>query len=214
MAARVKLLPPAALLAALDRRLRCCADGPRDLPARHQTLRPRCRGSYELLNHDARHCFGGWACLSAAGRLTAGCRANCGERARAAAHQPELARNSQFIAALVEHSLVLPRPPVGCAAALQHARNDPRVCARADWRSAARRSAVQQAHAAYFLALARASRSAELHGPHQVTLARPAGGRSTPIYGRRSSGCYRTGDLEQALRLAGALWLVLACARL
>jgi predicted ATPase len=49
-AARVKLFPPQALLARLDRGLHLLAGGARDLPERQQTLRDTVAWSYDLLN--------------------------------------------------------------------------------------------------------------------------------------------------------------------
>jgi len=49
-AARGKLFPPRALLARLDRRLGLLTGGPRDLPARQQTLRNTIGWSYDLLD--------------------------------------------------------------------------------------------------------------------------------------------------------------------
>jgi len=49
-AARIKLLPPAAMLARLQCRLELLTGGSRDLPERHQTLRATLGWSYELLN--------------------------------------------------------------------------------------------------------------------------------------------------------------------
>ncbi|WP_181243359.1 DUF4062 domain-containing protein [Glaciihabitans tibetensis] len=49
-AARVRLLPPAAMLARLNRRLPLLEGGPRDLPVRQQTLRRTIEWSTQLLN--------------------------------------------------------------------------------------------------------------------------------------------------------------------
>lgn len=49
-AARVKVFPPKALLARLDRRLHLLSNGPRDLPARQQTLAGAIAWSYDLLD--------------------------------------------------------------------------------------------------------------------------------------------------------------------
>jgi predicted ATPase len=51
-AARIKLLPPQALLARLDDRLKLLTGGARDLPARQQTLRNTLEWSYSLLNEQ------------------------------------------------------------------------------------------------------------------------------------------------------------------
>ena len=51
-AARVKLLPPQAILSRLDDRLKLLTGGARDLPSRHQTLRNTLEWSYSLLNEE------------------------------------------------------------------------------------------------------------------------------------------------------------------
>ncbi|MFL5731689.1 MAG: ATP-binding protein [Chloroflexia bacterium] len=57
VAARARLLPPDALLARLDNRLALLRNGPRDLPARHQTLRDAMAWSYDLLDAEERSLF-------------------------------------------------------------------------------------------------------------------------------------------------------------
>src|SRR6266566_1269468 len=56
-AARIKLLPPPALLARLGQRLEVLTSGGRDAPARQQTLRKTIDWSYHLLDTDERRLF-------------------------------------------------------------------------------------------------------------------------------------------------------------
>ncbi len=56
-AARIKLLPPQALLKRLERRLQVLTGGASDLPVRHQTLRNTLQWSYDLLNSDEQRLF-------------------------------------------------------------------------------------------------------------------------------------------------------------
>src|SRR5262249_9737113 len=56
-AARIKLFPPEALLARLGNRLQVLTGGPRDLPARQQTLRNTIDWSYNLLDEDEQTLF-------------------------------------------------------------------------------------------------------------------------------------------------------------
>ncbi len=77
-AARVRLLPPQALLSRLSQRLHLLIGGPRTLPARQQTLRKTIQWSYDLLSPEEQAlfrrltvCAGGWA-LEAAEALSQG----------------------------------------------------------------------------------------------------------------------------------------------
>lgn len=56
-AARVKLLPPRAMLARLEHRLEFLTGGARDLPTRQQTLRNAIAWSYDLLNESEQKFF-------------------------------------------------------------------------------------------------------------------------------------------------------------
>src|SRR5690554_5772834 len=56
-AARIRFLSPTALLARLDRRLAVLTGGPRDLPARQQTLRATIAWSHDLLEELVRIVF-------------------------------------------------------------------------------------------------------------------------------------------------------------
>ena len=56
-AARIRLLPPAALLERLERRLTLLTGGPQDAPARQRTLRDEITWSYDLLSADEQDLF-------------------------------------------------------------------------------------------------------------------------------------------------------------
>jgi predicted ATPase/DNA-binding CsgD family transcriptional regulator len=65
-AARIKLLPPQALLGRLGHRLDVLTSGPQDLPARQQTLRNTLQWSYDLLTVEEQRLFS-WLSIFAGG---------------------------------------------------------------------------------------------------------------------------------------------------
>ncbi len=70
-AARVRLLPPAALLRRLGRQLQLLADGPRDLPERQRAIRATIDWSYQLLDDGERRLFAELAVFEGGGTLEA-----------------------------------------------------------------------------------------------------------------------------------------------
>jgi predicted ATPase/class 3 adenylate cyclase len=70
-AARVKILPPQALLARLGQRLELLRGGPRDRPERHQTLRATLDWSYGLLDEEQQRLFARLAVFAGGFRLDA-----------------------------------------------------------------------------------------------------------------------------------------------
>jgi predicted ATPase len=70
-AARVKLLPPQALLARLGQRLELLRGGPRDRPERQQTLRATLDWSFELLDEEQKRLFARLAVFAGGFRLEA-----------------------------------------------------------------------------------------------------------------------------------------------
>ena len=152
-AARVRVLSPAELLDRLDRRLSVLVGGPRDLPARQQTIRRTIEWSTQLLESDQRRLlarlgvFEGGFTLEAAEFVGAAGSAG-GEDETGPVVDVDVLEN---LAALVDSSLVG-----------QHDSDDrPRFSMQAIVREYAREQlaqsgeqpAVRDAHARYFLAL-------------------------------------------------------------
>lgn len=96
-AARVRVMPPPALLERLDRRLDVLVGGPRDAPAHQRALRDTIRWSYDLLDEAEQHLFERLGIFAGSFSLDAA-QAVCG-----ASPTGDLL---DALAALVEHSLL------------------------------------------------------------------------------------------------------------
>lgn len=100
-AARTRLFAPRALLARLERRLDLLREGPRDRPARHQTLRSAIAWSYDLLSPGEQELFR---------RLSVfvhGCTLEAAEEITAALGD-DPSSVIDCLSALVDHSLLRP----------------------------------------------------------------------------------------------------------
>ena len=102
-AARIKVLPPRALLARLDRRLELLSGGSRDMPARHRTLRQAIGWSYDLLDAGEQAVFRRLAVFAG------GCSLEAAEAVCAAAGDPRLS-GLDGVSALVDKSLLRQDP--------------------------------------------------------------------------------------------------------
>jgi predicted ATPase len=163
-AARVKVLPPRALLARLERRLPLLTGGPRDAPARLRTMRDAVGWSYDLLDADEQRVFRQLAVFVGGFTLDA---------AIDIAGDGPLPEEAvvEGISLLVDQSLLLP------AATDDAANCDPgeprfgmletvREFALEELARSGEENAVRRAHAAYFRALAERAEP-ELRGASQ-----------------------------------------------
>jgi predicted ATPase/ATP/maltotriose-dependent transcriptional regulator MalT len=159
-AARVRLLPPAALLARLDRRLDVLSGGGHDLPERQRTLRATLAWSYELLSARERRLFR---------RLSVFVGGFTLEAAKAVSKlsdetEVEAVSTLDAVASLLDKSFLQQGKQEG---------KEPRLLMLETIReygveallASGEMEAVRQAHAAYFLHLAETAEPA-LEGPH------------------------------------------------
>jgi predicted ATPase len=164
-AARVRLLPPQALLARLDDRMGLLTGGPRDLPERQRTLRNTLAWSFDLLSPAEQALYARLGVFAGTFDLPA-VEAVAGDAAAAAPADPgQPGQVIDTLGALVDASLVQPQTRSGEPRfrLLETIREYALECLGdgRDWREA------HDAHAAYFLALAEPA-TAELEDPGQL----------------------------------------------
>ena len=209
-AARVKLLPPEALLARLGSRLTVLTGGPRDLPARQQTLRATIAWSYDLLAPAEQTLF------ARLGAFAGGCTVEAAEAVGGAAGAPP-GDVLDGLASLADRSLLQRQeaPPDE-----EPVPGGPRLVLLETVREYAlerltasgEEAEVRRRHAAFYLALAEASH-AELEGLLDKAwlerLEREHDNlRAALDWSERGDGAPSgvPGAREMGPRLAGALW--------
>lgn len=194
-AARTRVFEPDGLVARLRQRLDVLGSGGRDLPSRQRTLREAIAWSDSLLSSDERGLFrrlsafvGGWD-LEAAEVV-------CGDEA---AGTPVV----ELLTSLVDKSLVRREGRTGSGARFAMLEVI-REYAHGQLVASGELSSVRQRHIAHYLSLAETAEP-ELWGPNQIAWLDRL---ETEHDNLRAAlrGSLEFGDIETALRLAGALW--------
>ena len=159
-AARIKLLPPQALLARLTPRLTVLTSGARDVPERQQTLRNTIAWSYQLLDAEVQRLFRRLSVFAG------GCTLQAIE-AIGAALDDEAGRVFEGVASLLDQSLLRQTEQEGEESRLVMLETI-REFGLEVLAESGEMEPIQQAHAAYYLSLAEEAEP-ELRGTQQVT---------------------------------------------
>ena len=203
-AARIKLLPPQALLPRLGQKLMILASVARDVPERQQTLRNTIQWSYDLLDTQEQRLFRRLSIFFGGCTLEA-IEAVC----TALGGKAEAVLVLEDVASLPDKSLLQQTELEG---------SEPRLVMLETIREygvecladSGEREASQQAHAHYYLALAKQAEP-ELDGPQQVTwlgsLEREHENLRAALqwFIEQGESSHSTESIEMALNLAGAL---------
>ncbi len=197
-AARIKLLPPPALLARLDQRLALLTSGGRDAPARQQSLRKTIDWSYQLLDAEEQRLF---RRLSV---FVGGCTLQAIEAICAALDtQTPAVSVLDGAASLIDKSL-LPQIEQEAAEPRFAMLETIREYGREALAASGEAEVTHQAHAAYYQALAEAAEQA-WNGPQQVVwFARLE--QEHDNLRAAMNWLLERGEAEMALRLGTALW--------
>jgi predicted ATPase/serine/threonine protein kinase len=196
VAARLKLLSPADMLARLEHRLTLLTGGARDLPARQQTMRGTISWSYDLLSESEKKLFRRLSVFVGGCTLTA-IEAICG-------NAEELGIDLlEGLASLVDKSMLRQK---------RQAKNEKRFqmletireFGREQLLTGAEAEELQRCHALFFLDLVERSEPL-LTGPEQVVwLERLESEHNNLRAALRWSK--ESGEIELGLRMAGTLW--------
>ena len=197
-AARVRLLPPRALLARLDDRMGLLTGGARDLPERQRTLRNTLDWSFDLLSAREQALFARLGVFAG----TFGLPAAEAVGAAGPADPGRAGHVMDTLGSLVDSSLVRPQtrdgePRFGLLETIREYALE-RLRDGADWREAHDR------HAAYFRALAEPA-PAELQGPGQLAWLDRLETEHGNL-GAAMSWLVAQDQLEPAIQLSWATW--------
>lgn len=198
-AARVLLLPPAALLDRLERRLGTLTGGARDLPERQRTLRAAIDWSYGLLTAEGQALLRRVA-VFAGGTLDA-VEAVCGSRDDAAA--PLVQDVLETLASLVDNSLLRVEHGVGGEARVVMLETI-REYGLDQMKAHGEMAALRRVHALYYLALAEQAEPALKGATQGRWLARLE--REDDNLRTALAWAQECAEVEIGLRLAVGLW--------
>ncbi len=193
-AARVKVLPPAALLARLEQRLPLLTGGGRDLPARQRTMRDAIAWSYDLLAPEEQALFRHLAVFAGGFTLAA---------AEAVAAPDGTLPVLEGVVALVEQSLLRQMPGTDDEPRYQMLETV-REFALEQLAASGDEAALREVHAAYFLALSEQARP-HLAGAQQRTWLRRLEVEH-PNLRAALEALDASREHETQLRLAANLW--------
>ena len=196
-AARIKLLPPQALLARLGQRFAVLTSGARDVPERHQTLHNTITWSYQLLDEHEQQLFRRLSIFRG------GCSLEAAEAVCAALGEADATRSVfDGVASLIDKSLLRQSEPEG---------QEPRLLMLETVREygweclngCGEMEETRHAHAAYYLHLAEQVEPHLRSAQQAVWLARLEAEHDNLRAALRWSIDH--GEKEMALRLGGAL---------
>ena len=197
-AARIKLLPPQALLTRLSQRLHVLTSAVRDVPTRQQTLRNTIAWSYNLLDVHEQQLFRRLSVFAG------GCTLEVLEAVCVALDGADGAESVlDGVGSLIDKSLLQQR---------EQESNEPRLVMLETIReygvevlaTSGEMEVVQQAHATYYLQLSEQAES-ELRGAQQVLWLNRLEAEHDNF--RTALGwTLENGEVEIGLRLVGALW--------
>jgi predicted ATPase/class 3 adenylate cyclase len=193
-AARIRILPPQKMLQRLSNRLALLQGGPRDLPARQQTLRGTIDWSYDLLTEEEKTLFGRLSVFSG-GRTLEAIEQICAPAGDIDA--------LEGVDSLVEKSLLRREEAVAGESRFVMLETVQEY-AREKLEESGEAEEVKRRHAEYFLALAEQA-DPELKGPDQLEWLQRLETEHDNMRAALRWALQRA-ETELALRLGGALW--------